>query len=63
MSETITRSKGGTAEREEDIRLIVVPDLWHIAMSLNDDKKPIASEMVLECWHLCHDLLKHIRGE
>ncbi len=31
---TFTRSKGGTAEREEIISQIQVPDLWHLAMWL-----------------------------
>jgi len=31
---TFTRSKGGTAEREEIISQVQVPDLWHLAMWL-----------------------------
>jgi hypothetical protein len=64
MAQTITRAKGGTKEREVEIKLIEVPDLWHIAMSLHaGNKHTPRSKAVLECWHLCHDLLAHIKGE
>ncbi len=60
----ITRSKGGTAERQLRAVEIAVPDLWHIAMSLRaGDKDTPRSEAVLECWHLAHDLLKHIKEQ
>jgi len=63
MGNTITRAKGGTAEREVEANKIVIPDLWHIAMELPglqfDADTPQGA--VLECWHLCHDLLKHIQ--
>ena len=35
---------------------ITIPDLWHIAMAL---PKP-DQDKVLEVWHLCHSLVKHI---
>ena len=65
---TFTRSKGGTAEREEIISQIQVPDLWHLAQALKGGNltrsKPIlakAAEEVLECWHLAHDMRKHLQ--
>ena len=66
---TFTRSKGGTAEREEPINGITVPDLWHLAQALKGGNltrsKPIlakAAEEVLECWHLAHDMKRHLQA-
>lgn len=66
----IARSKGGTEERQEDVRGFNIPDLWHIAMWLKDNESEINihnhlrgqsfSDAVLECWHLCHDLVRHV---
>ena len=57
-------------ERTVEVSKITIPDLWHVAMALKDmgDKEPrfggaygmSASEAVLECWHLCHDLKRAI---
>ena len=59
MATTITRSKGGTKERQVPINLITIPDLWHIANRL-----PVTDcDLVLEVWHLAHDLLQHVRQE
>jgi hypothetical protein len=49
----ITLAKGGTAERSVPLGDIRIPDLLHIANSLNDPSR----DAVLECWHLAHDLL------
>jgi len=38
---------------EKDIDEISIPDLWHIAMAQGKGK---SREMILECWHLCHNL-------
>ena len=59
---TVTRAKGGTAERKVDISKIQVPDLWHIAQRMKEKKgyEAEAADMVLECWHLTHDLYKHV---
>jgi hypothetical protein len=66
---TFTRAKGGTAECEEPINGITVPDLWHLAQALEDGNltrnKTIlakAAEEVLECWHLAHDMKRHIQS-
>jgi len=56
--ETIVRSKGGTAERTVAVTDIQVPDLWHIAMSINNKE---ARARVLDCWYLAHDLLRAVR--
>jgi hypothetical protein len=58
----ITRAPGGTAERTVQAGEITIPDLWHIAMRLRDQGQHLNSDAVLEAWHLCHDLLKHITG-
>ena len=64
MGDTITRAKGGTEEREVPVDEIEIPDLWHISLYL-DERTGTGNPgpMVRECWHLCHDLLRHIRGE
>jgi hypothetical protein len=53
----ITRAKGGTAERLVPIDEITIPDLWHLAMGLDKQRR----DDVLECWHLAHDLLNTLR--
>jgi len=53
----ITRSKGGTNEREVDVNNIEVPDCWHLAMWLQREGHHQDAEMVLETWGLAHDLL------
>jgi len=65
---TFTRAKGGTAECEERINGITVPNLWHLAQALKDgnltrNKANLAkaAEEVLECWHLAHDMKRHIQ--
>ena len=58
MKTTITRAPRGMNRREVKIEDIKVPDVWFIAMA----QKPEEREMILETWHLCHDLLEHIRG-
>ena len=55
----ITRAPGGTEERQVRAIEIEIPDVWHLAINLHTEER----EMVLETWHLCHDLLAHIREE
>ena len=66
---TFTRSKGGTAEREEIISQIQVPDLWHLYMALKDGQltrsKKVQAELadvVYETWHLAHDMKRHLQS-
>lgn len=67
MTTIITRSKGGTGERQVDVNSILVPDLWHVAQAISTgrarDVLPRAGDSILECWSLCHDLLRHLREE
>lgn len=56
----VVRAKGGTGERIVGLSEIQVPDMWHVAHAQPDPK---VRDMILECWGLCHDLLKHIKGE
>lgn len=53
----VTRHKGGTKEKRMRAGKIIVPDLWHVALRQveKEDK-----ERILECWHLAHDLRRHI---
>jgi len=52
----IIRCEHGTAEEVVDVAAIRVPDLWHLAMSLMDEGREAEKEMVLECWHMAHDM-------
>ena len=66
MKREITLAKGGTSERTIDISRVEIPDLWHVAMHLKGSKDPVdvrRAEMILECWHLAHDLKRHIQEE
>lgn len=60
MIKTIIRAPKGRQEIEVD--KIQIPDLWHTAMYLQDLKQYHAAEMVLECWHLAHDLITNIQA-
>ena len=62
MITTIIRSPKGTERREVEIDKIQVPDLWHIAMMLEDQGKENAMKAVLDCWHLAHDLITNIQA-
>mgnify|MGYP000418597294 CR=1 FL=1 len=69
MEATFTRSKGGTAEREEIISQIQVPDLWELYIALKDGNLTRSKQVqarwadtVLETWHLSHDLRKHLQS-
>ncbi len=59
----VTLAKGGTAERTVAASDLNVPDLWNIAAAVDDSVSKKAGDMVRECWHLAHDLLRHVRGE
>ena len=52
-------AKGGTHEKVVNISEVIVPDLWHVAMRIEDKED---RKQVLECWRLCHDLLRNIVG-
>jgi len=53
---------------------LIIPDLWHLVTWLKDHSgKPVLDEyypvalslqadMVLDCWHLCHQLLSAVRA-
>ena len=66
---TFTRSKGGSAEREEIISQIQVPDLWELYIALKDGNLTRSKQVqarwadtVLETWHLSHDLKRHAQS-
>lgn len=54
-----TRSKGGSKERIVNADEVQVPDLWHIAMAADEEDQV----MILECWHLCHDMLRTLQKQ
>ncbi len=68
---TFTRSKGGTAEREEIISQIQVPDLWKVAeifqgksntIYMSKANREAIADAILECWHLAHDMKRHLQS-
>lgn len=67
----IILAEKGTNDRKIDIDDIAVPDLWYIATCNGSiDKKgkspgvyidAVEQRKIMECWHLCHDLLGALR--
>jgi hypothetical protein len=57
----LVRFPNGSKRHEVELSSITIPDCWHIAANLRDAGNSQAADMVLECWHLCHDLLEHAR--
>jgi hypothetical protein len=57
---TITRAKGGTAERQVEISQITIPDLWHVAQHQERVMDQVA---ILETWHLAHDMLRALKEQ
>jgi hypothetical protein len=69
MTNTITLHAGGTGEREIEVSAIEVPDLWHVAMHLQgkaetegNPQMKLYADMVLDCWHLAHDMKNHLQA-
>ena len=72
---TVTLKRGAPGEHEVPVDEIQVPDLWHIAQALKKSGEKVyvavngeftwvlAGDYVLDCWHLTHDLVRHIRDE
>jgi hypothetical protein len=58
----IIRAPKGTARQVVPLEEIQVPDLWHVAERLQDAGNEQDSEQILDCWHLCIDLLAYARG-
>ena len=59
---TFTRSKGGTAQREQPIAEIAIPDCWHVSEKLRELGFLQAADAVLETWQLAHDLRNHVQA-
>ena len=58
----IIRSKGGSEQREVEVSEIQIPDLWHVAVMLEKEfQMKGAAGQVLECWYLCHDMLRTLQ--
>ena len=54
---SIIRAPKGTAREIVPLLQVQVPDLWHIYERMVEKGQEKDAEMVLECWHLCIDLL------
>jgi len=61
LVKSIILNKGGTEERRVKLRNVVVPDLWPVIERLG--YKTPDGQAVDTCWHLCHDLLRTLKGE
>lgn len=59
IMDMIVRASKGQTRRTVAVDNIRVPDLRDIIQSLPTRE---AKEMVLDCWHLCHDLLMNIKA-
>lgn len=51
----VTLNKGGTAEKQIALNLVVIPDLWHVRVESMEQK-----QQVLDCWHLAADLKREL---
>ena len=60
---TLTRAKGGSAKHEVALAGVQVPDLWHLYVHLDAIGQKESAAMVLDTWHLCHDLLRQLQEE
>ena len=49
----ITLAPKGTARRTVDAQDVEIPDLWHIAQRIEDEKDRAA---VLQVWYNAHDM-------
>lgn len=55
----VTLSKGARNERTVEAQELEIPDLWHLHLWLKEKGDPSAG-MVLNTWHIAHDLKRHI---
>lgn len=54
---SIIRAPQGTNREIVPLSQVHVPDLWHIAKRREEEGFTEEAEQILECWHLCIDLL------
>ena len=54
---SIIRSPKGTLREVVPLSEVRVPDMWHLAEALIGEEREEEAEQLLECWHLCIDLL------
>ncbi len=57
----ITRSKGGTEEREVPLEEVQVPDLWSAVVELREVGNTELADQVEEIWALAGDLLRTLK--
>lgn len=71
--DTIIRAPRGTLRNTIKVDEIIVPDLWHAAEYHREQIKLTRgphrvwhqrqNEMILEIWHLAHDLVTNIQAD
>lgn len=65
----IVRSRDGKQRHIQQLDEVKVPDVWHTLMVLQDQVDAVPTraltaqdvQMLMETWHLCHDLLTHVK--
>jgi hypothetical protein len=60
---SLVRAPKGTGRKVVPIMEVKVPDMWHLAMALQDEGRKEESEKLLDCWWLCIELLQAMRGD
>lgn len=60
---SIIRAKGGSKERVVAVQDIKIPDLWKLVHNHEVDLTARQKKEILECWHLCYDLLRAIKEQ
>jgi hypothetical protein len=59
----IVRAPKSALRQTVPLNEVQVPNLWHLAVDLKRRGDKEGAAEVLECWHLCHDLLENLRGD
>ena len=49
---TLNTAANATERREVEIDTLLIPDVWHLACTLDD----VSRDRVLAVWHLAHDM-------
>lgn len=57
---TLIRCPDGAATQVA-LPSVQVPDVYNLSFQLADEGRDRASDMVLEIWHLAHDMLKQLK--
>lgn len=61
----VTLFKGGVKQKTVKIENVEIPDMWFVAEAvrkgrISTEQKPEIVGQILDCWHICGALKKHI---